>query len=242
MVPRGYFPPPKFRGGDTISYNEFAAMQPLIKTAQETQSRQQVAQTGAEGRQGVADTRAQVSQAIARLKAQGASDANIVKMLLGTAEEEGRQERAAASEADKTERAKIDAGARLGAAKIRASGGMEQVDLKVIADQARSLRSLISQFARADKMFILPGLNITLGQAEQDLARYDAEVARRTGMSARPPNEGPQLPPQKPAAKPAAGGGKLVQMRFPSGNVRSVPEQDVMEAQSKYKAVIVNGP
>ena len=222
FVPRADFGPPRFQGGDTVSLRDMQMIGPQIPSMLAARSRENVAQQGGDVKLQIQEMQANQRAGIETLKAQGKTDEQIVKMLLGTAKEEGLQQRNVTDNNRKLEGTKIMAEAQKGTAKIRAEGGGAQTDLKVIADQAKSLRSLIASYSRADKTFILPGLNITLGQAEQDLARYDREIAARTGMDARPPTEGPQLPPRgggptkpPPAKKPGAG-----QVRFsPSRNV-----------------------
>lgn len=121
QYPRPNFPTPQFRGGDTMNYRELQAIGPHLPELQRTQSRQQVAGQQGDVRLQIQEMKGKIQQGVADLKAQGVSDANIVKMLLGTAQEEGKQERFVEGEKGKTERAKIGAGATLGAAKTRAT-------------------------------------------------------------------------------------------------------------------------
>ncbi|MHB1098582.1 MAG: hypothetical protein ACYCZR_03425, partial [Burkholderiales bacterium] len=122
MVPRQNFPAPQFQGGDTMSYRDANMIAPHLPGIEAARSREQVARAGGDTRLQVQQLKNQLGSEVANLRARGVSDTNIVKMLLGTAGEEGKQERFVEHEKGETERAKIGANARTGAAAIGQQG------------------------------------------------------------------------------------------------------------------------
>lgn len=192
------------------TWRDLQRLQSIIPTVEASKGRQQVARIQAESKSAVAQMNNMTKAYVASELEKGRNERDIAENLIKIMGLETKQEQEALRAEVRLRVGELMAGASIGAAKIRAESGSDDVILRSLDREAASLRSLIGQFARADKMFMLPGLNITLGQAEQDLARIDREIAARRKTQARPPQEGPvyQPPPgTKPVApKPPTGG------------------------------------
>lgn len=191
QVPRQDFGTPSFQGGDTMSYRELQAIQPMIPGAQAAQRAAQVAQIGADSRTEGGALKSQTQAFTAKLRAAGVSEQALVKLGLGQVKEEGLQQRAVESENGKTERARIAADATKSAAGIRAKAG-EDPDEK----RLRNLESRIQALKSKTDWEAQPDLKDMVQEFEQEA---DA-AAERLGKPRR--QKGTSKPqPKAPGAK-----------------------------------------
>ena len=232
MVPRMDPGAPKFQGGDTMSYKDAAIIAPHLPGIEAARSREQVAQAGGDTRLQVQQLKNQLGSEVAGLKARGVSDANIVKMLLGTAKEEGTQQRFVEHEKGETKRAEIGADARTGAAAIGQQGREQSAEkeLRTIETALAAITSKPDWTKDATSMMEFGRLTARVGELHRQVGR--------TGPSTPGPINGPpapgatsgpgtQPPPAKKPAQPAPAkaGGKRISVLY-QGRKASVLESD----------------
>lgn len=217
------FGPPIFRGGDTLSRRDAAMIAPQLPTAIAAQGRRESTQATGDNKVQLQQMKNQLGLAVAEMKRSGQTDEQIVKMLLGTAKEEGTQQRFVEHEKGLTKRAEIGADAATGSAAIRSKAG-EDPDEK----RLRNLETRISALKLQTSWETQPDLQEMVAEFETEAdaaAQRLGKPRQRAGQKPQPkPGSGPG--PAKAPDKAAPAGGKpgKIHVKLPNGSTGWVPE------------------
>lgn len=188
QIARQDFGTPKFKGGDTISYKDAPQFAQAASQAAGINSREQIAREAAKVKEVVQSTKSDMALQIAQLKAQGVDDATLVKLMLGTMGEQGKQERFVEGEKGRTKRNENSADALRFGAKSRADGKEDPAE--------KELRSLQSEMGAVVSKPDWTKDPASVAEASRIQARIGElhRLVGREGPSSPGPLQGPAAP------------------------------------------------
>lgn len=234
------------------TWRDYEAIKDMLPTLEAAKGRQLVAAINADARVRAVTESNDAKMLIARMVQEGKSEIEIARRLVEIGRIEGQKEIAALNGWVALQVAGTRAGSAREVAGMRQSSGYDNAILRSLDKEAASLRSLIGTYSRADKLFMLPGLNITLGQAEQDLARIETELAKMRKTEDRPPNQGPQPWPNSgpgtspvgppPGARPAPTSTPTPTRTSSSSFSSSTTPGSTAKIKIRYKVATQHGP
>ena len=202
--PRQAPPAPAQQAGRTI--REQQRLMPLIPAMEAARSREAVAKTGADTKRSTEQSKNLRLALAAVAKQRGLDEDRIQRALIATEGMDDKMQIAYFKGIMDLQAEQVRAGATLGAAKTRTAGSGDDQRLKELSRSAASLRAQIARYAGADRLFVLPDIGITLGQAQQDLAAYERELRTLLNVDQRPDPAGPVYqPPQGTQPVPLTG-------------------------------------